>query len=79
MTEGYFKDIYLEDGKARWISNIKGYYFIVNWYKERIHAATYNGRFLGYEQKREISPAGEWFIGICKAGIYGRKSYYNNL
>ncbi len=24
MTEGYFKDIYLEDGKAHWISNIKG-------------------------------------------------------
>ena len=50
----------------------------IYWHKERI-AATFNGGFLGDEQKRDITLAGEWSIAICKAGIYERKTYYNNL
>ena len=80
LTEGYFKDTYLEDGKARWISNIKGGYVVsMYWHKERRHSATCNGGFLGAGQKRAIAPAGKWAIAYCKAGISGRKTHYGNL
>ena len=80
LTEGYFKDTYLEDGKARFISNIKGGYVIaMYWHKERRHSATCNGGFLGAGQKRAIAPAGKWAIAYCKAGVSGRKTHYNNL
>ena len=80
LTEGYFKDTYLEDGKARFISNIKGGYVIaMYWHKKRRHSATCNGGFLGGGQKRAVAPAGHWAIAYCKAGVSGRKTHYNNL
>ena len=80
MTQGYFRDTYLEDGDARWISNIKGGYVIsMYWHKYKRHSATCNGGFGGSKQTRAIAPAGYWAIAICKAGIAGKKTYYNNL
>ena len=80
ITEGYFKDTLLEDGNARWVSNIKGGYVVsMYWHKDRRHSATCNGGFLGGGQKRAIAPAGHWAIAYCKAGVSGRKTHYNNL
>ena len=80
ITEGYFKDTLLEDGNARWVSNIKGGYVVsMYWHKTRRHSATCNGGFLGGGQKRVIAPAGHWAIAYCKAGVSGRKTHYNNL
>ena len=80
ITEGYFKDTLLEDGNARWVSNIKGGYVVsMYWHKTRRHSATCNGGFLGGGQKRVIAPAGHWAIAYCKAGVSGRKTYHNNL
>ena len=80
LTQGHFRDTLLENGNARWISNIKGGYVIaMYWHKKRRHSATCNGGFLGGGQKRAIAPAGHWAIAYCKAGTSGRKTYYNNL
>ena len=80
LTQGHFKDTYLETGNARWISNIKGGYVIaMYWHKKRRHSATCNGGFLGGGQKRAVAPAGHWAIAYCKAGVSGRKTHYNNL
>ena len=80
LTQGHFRDTLLENGNARWISNIKGGYVVsMYWHKDRRHSATCNGGFLGGGQKRAIAPAGHWAIAYCKAGTSGRKTYYNNL
>ena len=80
LTEGDFRDTYLENGKARFISNSeRGIVIAMYWHKDRRHSATCNGGFLGGGQKRAIAPAGHWAIAYCKAGIAGKETYYNNL
>ena len=80
MTKGYFRDTYLENGKARFISNSeRGIVIAMYWHKDRRHSATCNGGFLGGGQKRAVAPAGHWAIAYCKAEIAGKETYYNNL
>jgi hypothetical protein len=81
VVQGNFRDTILENGKARFISNIQGGYVIsMYWHKTKRHSATCKGGFLSSnEQKRTIAKAGEWAVAYCKAGIGGRKTYYNDL
>ena len=80
VTQGYMVDTLLENGKAHWISNIKdGYVFSIYWHKTRKHSATCDGGFMGGGQKRVFASAGQYAFAYCKAGVSGRKTYYNNL
>ena len=60
---------YLGDGK------ITACYF----HKTKRHTATCNGGTLGGGQIRAEASAGNWAIALCKAGVSGRKTYWNTL
>ena len=80
VTQGYMRDSFLENGRAHWVSNIKdGYVFSLYWHKTKRHSATCVGGLLGGGQKRVIANAGEYAVAYCKAGVSGRKTFYNNL
>ena len=80
ITQGHFRDEILENGKARWISNIKGGYVVaMYWHKTRRHSATCDGGFLGGGRKRAVAQPGYWAVAYCKAGVSGRKTFRNNL
>ena len=80
LTNSNTVDTYNEDGKGRWLSNIEdGYVMSAYYHKTKRHSATCNGGFLGGGQIRAEAPAGSWAIALCKAGISGRKTYWNTL
>ena len=80
LTHSTFVDTYLEEGNARWLSNIEDGWVISAYYHKNVkHSATCQGGFGGGEQTRAIGEPGEWAIAFCKAGISGRKTFYNNL
>lgn len=80
LTHSYFIDTYNENGKGRWLSNIKDGYVISAYFHEtKRHSATCQGGTLGGGQIRAIAGPKQWAIAICKAGISGRKTFWNVL
>ena len=80
LTHSNTVDTYNENGKGRWLSNIKDGYVMSAYYHEtKRHTATCNGGSFGGGQIRAVAPAGSWAIALCKAGIAGRKTYWNTL
>ena len=80
FTYRYFVDTYLEEGKARWVSNIKEGWVVSAYYHDDVkHSATCHGGLGGGGQIRVIAGPGVWAVAYCKAGISGRKTFYNNL
>ena len=80
MTHSNTVDTFNEDGKGHWISNLGDDYVLsVYCHETKKHSATCDGGFLGGGQKRKIGEAGECAFALCKAGISGRKTYWNVL
>ena len=80
LTNSNCVDTYNENGNGRWISNIKdGYVMSAYFHKTKRHTATCNGGTLGGGQIRAEASAGNWAIALCKAGVSGRKTYWNTL
>ena len=80
LTVGYTVDTYNENGKGRWLSDIKdGVVMSAYYHKTKKHSATCQGGFGGGGQIRAIAPAGQWAIALCYAGISGRKTFWNVL
>ena len=80
LTNSNTVDTYNENGKGRWLSNIKDGYVMSAYYHEtKRHSATCNGGTLGGGQIRAVAPAGSWAIALCAAGISGRKTFWNTL
>ena len=80
LTHSNTVDTYNENGKGRWLSNIKdGYVMSAYYHKTKRHTATCDGGLFGGGQIRAEASAGSWAIALCKAGIAGRKTYWNTL
>ena len=80
LTNSNCIDTYNDSGNGRWLSNIKdGWVMSAYYHKTKRHTATCNGGTLGGGQIRAEAPAGSWAIALCKAGISGRKTYWNTL
>ena len=80
MTNSNTIDTYNENGNGRWLSNIKdGYVMSAYYHKTKTHTATCDGGLLGGGQIRAKADPGQWAIALCKAGISGRKTYWNTL
>ena len=80
LTNSNTIDTYNENGNGRWLSNIKdGYVMSAYFHKTKRHTATCDGGFLGGGQIRAEADPGKWAIALCKAGISGRKTYWNTI
>ena len=80
LTNSNTVDTYNENGKGRWLSNIKdGYVMSAYFHKTKRHTATCDGGFLGGGSIRATAGPGQWAIAACKAGISGKKTYWNVL
>lgn len=80
FLESKFKKLYKDNGNGLWISYFENDYVVSMYYhKTRIHTATCDGGLFGGGEISTIGSAGEWAIAYCKAGISGRKTYYNHF
>lgn len=80
LTNSHVIDTYNENGKGRWLSNIKDGYVMSAYYHEtKRHTATCQGGVLGGGQIRAEAGPKQWAIALCKAGISGRKTFWNVL
>ena len=45
----------------------------------KVHTATCDGGLFGGGEISSLGEPGEWAIAYCRAGISGRKTYYNHF
>ena len=75
-----FKKLYKDSGKGLWYSYIENNYVVSMYYHEtKVHTATCDGGYFGGGEISSLALPGEWAIAYCKAGISGRKTYYNHF
>ena len=80
LTNSNTVDTYNENGHGRFLSNIQDGYVMAAYYHDtKKHSATCDGGFLGGGQIRAIAGPGQMAIALCKAGVSGRKTYWNIL
>ena len=76
----YKRKLFKDNGNGKFISNIKnGYVVSMYFHKTKVHTATCDGGVLGGGTISAIADPGEWAIAYCKAGISGRRTYYNHF
>ena len=75
-----FKKLYKDNGNGLWYSYIENNYVVSMYYhKTKIHTATCDGGLFGGGEISSLGEPGEWAIAYCRAGISGRKTYYNHF
>jgi hypothetical protein len=75
-----FKKLYKDSGKGLWYSYIENNYVVSMYYHEtKVHTATCDGGLFGGGEISSLGEPGEWAIAYCRAGISGRKTYYNHF
>jgi hypothetical protein len=75
-----FKKLYKDNGNGLWYSYIENnYVFSLYYHKTKVHTATCDGGLFGGGEISSIGSPGEWAIAYCRAGISGRKTYYNHF
>lgn len=80
LDQSHFTSLYKDNGNGKYISNIKnGYVVSMYFHKTKVHTATCDGGVLGGGTISAIADPGEWAIAYCKAGISGRRTYYNHF
>ena len=78
ISPANFKEIWNENGKGRFISNMNKEYVIAAYYhKTKRHTATCDGGWLGGGSIKAEAPAGKWAVAVCRGGVGGRKTYYD--
>ena len=75
-----FKKLYKDNGNGLWYSYIENNFVVSMYYhKTKIHTATCDGGLFGGGEISNLGSPGEWAIAYCRAGISGRKTYYNHF
>ena len=75
-----FKKLYKDNGNGLWYSYIENdFVFSLYYHKTKVHTATCDGGLFGGGEISSLGEPGEWAIAYCRAGISGRKTYYNHF